>query len=210
MADVEEVSHGGTMGKLQGRLEKYVGAAAAAFLVFALEVIQIVVIAALIIWPIRAYLVKPFYVRGASMEPTFSDKQYFLIDEITYRFHEPKRGDVVVFKYPLNTDEFFIKRIVGMPGDRISVANGKVIISNAERSDGVILDEEYTAFAHTSGNEDITLNPDEYFVMGDNRSASLDSRNFGPVNEQFLVGKVWLRGWPLDMISTFDNPEYGF
>lgn len=209
MIDQEETPKGGGMASMQRRLEQYVGVAAAAFIVFALEVVQIVVIAALIIWPIRAYLVKPFYVRGASMEPTFADREYLLIDEITYRFHEPKRGDVVVFKYPLDPGEFFIKRIVGMPGDRISIANGKVIITNEDRTDGVILDEEYTAFAHTSGNEDVTLNPDEYFVMGDNRSASLDSRNFGPVKEDFLVGKVWFRGWPVDKISTFDNPEYG-
>ena len=108
-------------------LVRVFGAAVGGVLLFLLEIVQIVVIAAAIIIPIRYFLVQPFYVRGASMEPTFLDREYLLIDEITYRFRDPQRGDVVVFRYPRDPSEFFIKRVIGVPGDTVDVANGKVV-----------------------------------------------------------------------------------
>jgi signal peptidase I len=194
---------------LRSFLEKWVGPTIAGLMIVLIEVIQIVVIAAAIIIPVRYFLVQPFYVRGASMEPTFVDREYLLIDEISYRFHTPKRGDVVVFRYPRDTSEFFIKRVVGMPGDTVDIRSDQVIITNDEHPEGVIISEPYIdEFTYTGLNTHATLNPNEYFMLGDNRDASLDSRNFGPVPEEFFVGKVWVRGWPLHRFSTFDPPLY--
>ncbi|OGL71776.1 signal peptidase I [Candidatus Uhrbacteria bacterium RIFCSPHIGHO2_02_FULL_53_13] len=180
-----------------------------ALLIFTIEIVQIVVIAAAIIIPVRYFVVQPFVVRGASMEPTFTDREYLLVDEISYRFHEPIRGDVVVFRYPLDPSEFFIKRVVGVPGDTVDVRNGKIVVSNAKHPDGAVLDESYLGPAgHTGLDTHVVLNLDEYFLLGDNRGASLDSRNFGPVKEEFLVGKVWVRGWPLQRFGAFHPPEY--
>ncbi len=189
-------------------LVRIFGPVVGGILLFLLEIVQIVVIAAAIIIPIRYFLVQPFYVRGASMEPTFLDREYLLIDEITYRFREPQRGDVVVFRYPRDPSEFFIKRMIGVPGDTIDVANGKVSVTNAEHSGGVVLEEEYTSVPGTTGTEHVTLNPDEYFLLGDNRPASMDSRSFGPVKREYLVGRVWLRGLPVDRFWVFEPPVY--
>ncbi len=189
-------------------LVRIFGPVVGGILLFVLEIVQIVVIAAAIIIPIRYFLVQPFYVRGASMEPTFLDREYLLIDEITYRFREPQRGDVVVFRYPRDPSEFFIKRVIGLPGDTVDVANGKVIVTNDLHSGGVVLEEEYTSVPGTTGTEHVTLNPDEYFLMGDNRPASMDSRSFGPVKREYVVGRVWLRGLPVDRFWVFEPPVY--
>jgi signal peptidase I len=175
---------------------------------FLWEMLQIVIVATLIIAPIRYFLVQPFYVKGASMEPSFFDGEYLLINEIGYRIDEPKRGDVVVFKYPHDTKEYFIKRIIGMPGDSVDVQNGKVIITNPENPAGAVLNEEYLDQFVTMGDEHIVLNPDEYYLLGDNRSASMDSRSFGPVKRKYFVGKVWFRGLPLSNFWVFESPIY--
>lgn len=194
---------------LRSFLERWVGTSIAALLIFTIEIVQIVVIAAAIIIPVRYFLVQPFVVRGASMEPTFVDREYLLVDEISYRLHEPTRGEVVVFRYPLDPSEFFIKRVVGLPGDTVDIRNGKVIVTNAEHPEGVVLDEFYLDSVYGSGLEShAVLNPNEYFLLGDNRGASLDSRNFGPVKEEFFIGKVWVRGWPLKRFGVFDPPKY--
>ena len=184
------------------------GPAVGGILLFLLEVVQIVVIAAAIIIPVRYFLVQPFYVRGASMEPTFIDREYLLIDEISYRFSEPRRGDVVVFRYPRDKTEFFIKRVIGVPGDTVTINNGKVVVTNDAHTNGVVLEEEYINQPTTKGSEHVTLNPDEYFVLGDNRGASLDSRSFGPIKSEHIVGKVWLRGLPIDRFWVFEPPTY--
>lgn len=175
---------------------------------FGIEIVQIVVIAAAIIIPIRFFLVQPFYVRGASMEPSFYDREYLLIDELSYRFNEPVRGDVVVFRYPRDPSEFFIKRIIGLPGETVDVKDGKVIVTNDSNEGGVVLEEDYTDHIVTPGDDHVKLNPDEYFLMGDNRTASLDSRSFGPVKQEYFVGKVWLRGLPISSFWVFDRPIY--
>ncbi len=206
---MKETESKATPSVLRSVLERWVGPTIAGLLIVTIEVVQIVVIAAAIIIPVRYFLVQPFYVRGASMEPTFVDREYLLIDEISYRFHDPKRGDVVVFRYPKDPSEFFIKRIIGMPGDIVDIRSDQVIITNDEHPEGVIISEPYVdEFVHTGLNTHATLNPNEYFLLGDNRDASLDSRNFGPVQEKFFVGKVWVRGWPLYRFSTFDPPIY--
>ncbi len=177
---------------------------------FILEITKVVVISLAIIIPIRYFLIQPFYVKGASMEPTFEDHQYLIINEISYRFEQPKRGDVVVFRYPKDPRQFFIKRIIGLPGETVEVREGKVYIYNDEYKNGVAINESmYLPNAVTAGGrQETVLAEGEFYVLGDNRSASLDSRSFGPVPQRLIVGKVWVRGWPFSDFTIFDTPEY--
>ena len=173
------------------------------------ELIQVVAISLAIIIPVRYFLVQPFYVKGASMEPSFYDQEYLIIDEITYRFSEPQRGDIVVFRYPNDPKQYFIKRVIGLPGETVEIAGGQIKIFNDANPNGVVLDEKmYLTQDYTATTRTVTLKSDEYFVLGDNRLASYDSRFFGPVARSFIVGKVWLRGWPLDRLKVFKETQY--
>ncbi|MEK9151828.1 MAG: signal peptidase I [Patescibacteria group bacterium] len=175
---------------------------------FVAELVHIVVISLAIIVPIRYFLIQPFYVKGASMEPNFYDHEYLIIDELSYRFRPPARGDIVVFRYPLDPSQFFIKRIIGFPGERIRVENGKVSITPSGASQEIMLDESaYLGTVFSPGDKELTLGANEYFVMGDNRSASMDSRSFGPVSRSAIVGRVWVRGWPPEKITVFSAPK---
>lgn len=175
---------------------------------FILEIFKVIVISLAIIIPVRYFLIQPFYVKGASMEPNFFDHEYLIINEIGYRFEEPDRGDIVVFRYPRDPRQYFIKRIIGLPGETVSVENGEVSILNPEHPEGFVIEESYLKGASTPGSKETVLGHDEYFVLGDNRDASLDSRNFGPVPRRLIVGKAWFRGWPFDRITIFDTPQY--
>ncbi|MGE5393034.1 MAG: signal peptidase I [Candidatus Saccharibacteria bacterium] len=186
-------------------------------LMFALDFLKVVVIALAIILPIRYFIFQPFIVQGSSMEPNFSNGQYLIIDEISYRFEQPKRGDVLVLKYPNNPKEYFIKRIIGLPGEKVEIDNGKVTIFNPEHPNGVALDESYLpsqglTFPHNSGlvggKKTLELTSDEYFMMGDNRLASSDSRDWGPLNRNGIVGKVFVRALPLTDFTRFKTPAY--
>ena len=170
----------------------------------AFETIKVVVISFAIILPIRYFLIQPFYVEGASMEPSFQSHEYLIIDEITYRFQEPARGDVVVLRYPRDPQQYFIKRIIGLPGERIKITDGTVFI-NGEQLQESYLSQEY-ATSYTM--DELTLAPMEFFVMGDNRANSLDSRSFGPLSRNNIVGRAWIRGWPIDRLSFFSSPRY--
>lgn len=170
---------------------------------FFIELLQVVIVALIIIIPVRYYFIKPFYVKGASMEPTFYDHEYLVIDEISYRFKEPVRGDIIVFRYPKDPKQYFIKRIVGLPGETVQITNNRVFI-NGQQVDETYLEEQ----TDTRGEIVVTLQPDEYFVLGDNRNYSLDSRSFGPLPRKYMVGKTWIRGWPFDKITVFDPPVY--
>ena len=175
---------------------------------FIFEVIQVVVISLAIIIPIRYFLIQPFYVKGASMEPNFYDHEYLIIDEISYRFTEPERGDIVVFRYPNDPKQYFIKRIIGLPNETIEIQNGQVLVYNEVNPEGAVVEEEYLVDTYTAGNKKVKLRDDEFFVLGDNRTSSMDSRTFGPVNNDYIVGRVWLRGWPVTKLKIFKNPEY--
>ncbi|MFZ6036402.1 MAG: signal peptidase I [Patescibacteria group bacterium] len=176
---------------------------------FLIELIKIVLIAVVIIIPIRYFLFQPFYVRGASMEPNFEDNQYLIIDEITYRFNDPQRGDVVVIRDPKNTAEFLIKRIIGLPHEVVEIGDGRVTIINEQNPEGAALPESYLAdYIQTSGNQRVELGADQYFVMGDNRPVSLDSRSFGPLPRREIVGRAWLRVWPFETFTLFTPPTY--
>lgn len=176
------------------------------------EFVKIVIISLVIILPIRYFIIQPFYVKGASMEPTFHDHEYLIIDEISYRFHAPQRGDIIVFRYPQDPQEYFIKRVIGLPGEKVEVKDGQVYIYNDQNPDGFVLDESaYLASdvkTYDVTDQIVSLNSDEYFVLGDNRNSSKDSRSFGAVNKSFLTGRVALRGWPFAKFTVFHTPTY--
>lgn len=169
---------------------------------FVFEVVKVVIISLAIILPIRYFLVQPFVVDGASMEPNFYNKEYLVINEISYRFNQPQRGEIVIFKNPENPSVYFIKRMIGLPGEKIEIKKGVVYINDQ------LLPEPYLQHFSSADYPARTLGPDEYFLMGDNRSNSHDSRNIGPVNKKYIIGKVWFRGWPLNRLNTFNLPNY--
>jgi signal peptidase I len=188
---------------------------------FLLEIIKVFILAVVIITPIRIFLFQPFFVQGASMEPNFEDGQYLIVNELGYKktnvgvggkdlftaqpFKELKRGDVVVFRYPKDPKQFFIKRVIGLPGETIKVSGGNVTISDSKNPSGFMLDESsYLAQGlKTQGEETVDLNADQYFVMGDNRSYSHDSRAFGPVDKSLVIGKVLVRAWPFNKAAIY-------
>ena len=173
------------------------------------ETIKVIIISLVIIIPVRYFLIQPFYVKGASMEPNFYDHEYLIIDEISYRLDKPQRGDVVVFRPPNNPSQFYIKRIIGLPGETIKIEQGKIIIINPENPQGFQLSEQiYLPNTQTQGSQQVTLGPDQYYLLGDNRSSSLDSRIFGPVKKDNIIGRVWIRGWPFSRITVFNDQSY--
>lgn len=188
---------------------------------FLLELIKIVFWAFLIIAPVRMFLFQPFFVQGASMEPAFENNEYLIINEFGYKktevgisgksffsvepFKKLARGDVIVFRYPKNRSQFFIKRIVGLPEEKIAIKEGRITIYNSANPEGLALDEKnyLSESVRTSGDLVIKLNESEYFVMGDNRMFSSDSRYWGPILSSDIIGKVFLRAWPLNDATVF-------
>ncbi len=174
-----------------------------------LEIAEIAIIALGAVFVVRSFLIQPFLVSGSSMAPNFSNGDYVLIDELTYRMREPVRGEVVVFKYPKDESTYFIKRVIGLSGERVVVSNGVVKIYNAENKDGLILGEEYLPDGlSTSGSSDTQLGEEEYFVMGDNRQFSYDSRVWGKVPKKDIIGIARLRLWPPSGLTVFAAPQY--
>ena len=161
------------------------------FLHFIWEIAKITIIALIIVIPIRVFIFQPFFVSGASMEPNFHNLDYLIVDEISYHLGEPQRGDVVVFYNPNNTNQRFIKRIIALPGETIKIEGGNVYLRQTQEGEFLIFDEtEYLAEdVDTKGNMTITLEENQYFVMGDNRGSSYDSRIFGPLDKGYMIGK---------------------
>lgn len=173
------------------------------FLSFIWSTLKLVVIALAITLPIRYFVIQPFFVLGASMEPTFHNGDYLIINEISYFVGQPSRGDVIVFRYPYNTKEYYIKRVIGLPGETIEIHSDRITIKNNEHPEGFALREAYLPPEITGGDIVKTLGPDEYFVLGDNREASSDSRSWGPLKREFITGKVWIRAFPFDHAEAF-------
>lgn len=159
-------------------------------------IVRTLLVALAVVLPIRLFIAQPFIVRGASMEPNFKDGEYLVVDELSYRFREPERGDVIIFRYPNDPAQFFIKRIVGLPGETVVIKSGYVYIRN-EKGEDIKLEETYLSpKALTVSNEVVLLGHTDYFVLGDNRPASSDSRVWGTLDERYLVGRAFLRLFP--------------
>jgi len=168
------------------------------------EVSKVVIISLAIIIPVRYFLIQPFYVKGASMEPNFHNLEYLIIDEITYRFDDPQRGDVVVLRNPDLQSQFFIKRVIGLPGETIEIKDRSVYINDEKLDESQYLDVSVETF----GKQKVQLGDDQYFVMGDNRNESKDSRVIGPIEPDSIIGRTWLRAWPLNRLDHFSSIEY--
>jgi signal peptidase I len=160
------------------------------------EIVRFSIIAILIVIPIRMFIAQPFIVSGASMDDTFHSGEYLIVDQVSYYFDKPVRGEVIVFRYPRDPSKFFIKRIIGIPGDIINIEDAKITITNAENPDGFTLDEEYVQSMAVSKPFTETLGDREYFVMGDNRDHSSDSRSWGVLQENRIVGRALFRLFP--------------
>lgn len=178
------------------------------FFIFIWEIAKIVAIAALIVIPIRYFLFQPFFVKGQSMDPNFENGDYLIVDEISYRFSEPQRGEVIVFKYPKDPSHRFIKRIVGLPGETVEIKDGKVIIFYGDGTSQVLNESEYLSDLMTAGDFRIILGENEYFVLGDNRPFSFDSRRFGVLPKDKIIGRVIFRAWPFATLTKFEAPAY--
>lgn len=166
------------------------------------ETVRFLLISFAIVIPLRIFVAQPFIVSGASMDPTFQNGQYLIVDELSYNIGNPSRGDVIVFKYPKNPSQYFIKRIIGLPGETVSIDNqGHVSIKDANGNVTLTLKEPYVAYPK----DDValrTLAAGEYFVMGDNRAGSFDSRAWGPVRRELIVGRAFLRLFPINSINV--------
>lgn len=179
------------------------------------DFVKTVIIFAIIYVVIRTYVAQPFLVRGRSMEQTFSDGDYLVVDELSYRFREPKRFEVIVFKTDFLTEnapqEYYIKRIIGLPGDRVVIKDGKVLVYENNSIIPTELSEAYIADGiQTLAPElvDITLGENKYFVLGDNRGNSSDSRYWGELDKSYIVGKPMVRLLPLNNLTFFSQEEF--
>lgn len=169
---------------------------------FFTELLKFVVVAAVIVLPVRLFVAQPFIVSGESMSPTFENGEYLIVDELTYRLEEPKRGDVVIFRYPRNPSEFFIKRIIGLPGETVTIEDGTVSVKEAGGTT-IILDEPYVKNIGNGRNATYTVDEESYFVMGDNRPESSDSRVWGLMPKENLIGRAFVRLLPVNEAGIF-------
>ncbi|MFA6076616.1 MAG: signal peptidase I [Candidatus Paceibacterota bacterium] len=165
------------------------------------ELARFAMIALIIVVPIRVFIAGPFIVSGSSMIPTFENANYLIVDKISYKFGNPKRDDVVVFKYPNDQTKFFIKRIIGLPNETVDIKGNVVTITNKKYEEGFTLNEPYVKNIANNMTH-VELKNDEYFVMGDNRSGSSDSRYWGAVKRDLLVGRAFLRLFPINKMSV--------
>jgi signal peptidase I len=169
---------------------------------FFTELLKFVVVAAVIVLPVRLFVAQPFIVSGESMSPTFENGEYLIVDELTYRLAAPERGDVVIFRYPRNPKEFFIKRIIGLPNETVAVRDNTVTVTQTDGTE-ITLDEPYVKNLGNGINATYVVDQDSYFVMGDNRPESSDSRIWGLMPRENLIGRAFLRLLPVDQASLF-------
>ena len=172
------------------------------------ELLRFAIIALIIVLPIKWFIITPFLVSGASMEDTFYHNDYLIVDRVSYRFENPARGDVIIFRYPRDPSKYFIKRVIGLPGETIKIDGSQVIITNTEHPEGLILDEPNAQITRQMGSLTQELGAEEYFVMGDNRDASSDSRVWGTLEESKIIGRALLRLFPLNEVGLFPG-SYG-
>ena len=181
---------------------------------FAFEVTKVVVIALVIVVPLRVFIFQPFLVRGDSMVPTYHNGDYLIVDQISYRFNDPERGDVIVLKFPFDPSQRFIKRIAGLPGESVEVKDGKVVVYgvNEEGKEARVLDESgyLPSDLQTPGSLRLDLKEKEYFVLGDNRPFSSDSRKWGVLSEDLIIGKVLVNVFSLEAFAKEIIPQENY
>lgn len=172
-----------------------------------MEIIRFALIAILIVVPVRLFIAQPFIVSGASMEDTFHSGEYLIVDQVTYKLTKPSRGDVIIFRYPRDPSKFFIKRVIGLPGETVTIEDGIVTITNDANPTGMVLGEDYAEVMPPAAKFVETIGAREYFVMGDNRDESSDSRAWGVLQEERIVGRAWLRLFPPQEVDYLPGAE---
>lgn len=175
---------------------------------FILEVAKIVIIALAIVIPIRYLLFQPFIVKGQSMESNFFDGDYLIVDELSYRLRSPERGEIIVFDSPFDPTSRYIKRIIGLPGETVEIRNEEVTIYSGGNQQILNETQYLPEDVQTIGDLKVALNDNEYFVLGDNRLVSFDSRKFGPLSKEEIIGRVYFRAWPFDLFGKIEIPIY--
>lgn len=160
------------------------------------DILRFTLLSLLVVIPFRMFIAQPFIVSGLSMDPTFKNGDYLIVDQITPRLNGLERGNVIVFRYPLNESRSFIKRVIGLPGETLEIEEGIVTIKNSEHPEGFTLDEPYVLYQRNF-TATLTLKDTEYFVMGDNRDGSLDSRIWGPLERRFIIGRPLFQLFPI-------------
>jgi signal peptidase I len=166
------------------------------------ELVRYVIVALAIVIPFRVFIAQPYVVSGASMDPTFKNGDYLIVDQLSKRFNEPERGAVYIIRYPKDPSKFFIKRLIAFPREKISIKSGKLTIYNKDNPEGFNIVEPYVVFARNE-NFEMTLGENEYFVMGDNRAGSSDSRAWGSLPKEYIIGKPVIRLLPLTKLSLW-------
>jgi len=172
------------------------------------DLLKFAFIALVIVVPIRMFIAQPFVVNGESMFPTFHNKEYLIVDEISYTLRDPRRGEVTIFRYPTDPSRFFIKRVIGLPNEKIEIKDGVVKIINKDNPDGFVLNEPYINEKFTTTETYATGN-NQYFVMGDNRNRSSDSRSWGVLSKKLMVGRAYLRLLPFDSLAYLPGEYKG-
>jgi signal peptidase I len=175
---------------------------------FIWDLVKVFLVAFVLVWGvIRPFIAEPFVVSGSSMVPNFHNREYLIVEKISYRLHPPERGDVIVFRYPKDPTQYFIKRIIALPGERVTVGQGHVTIFNTQHPEGLTLDEQYLSNQDTTLGrpELVELGGNDYYVLGDNRMYSSDSRVWGALPKAEFIGKVWLRVLPISQFGLISH-----
>lgn len=176
---------------------------------FFLDIIQTLVVAAAVFVIAYLFLFQPHQVIGNSMEPNFFDKEYILTDKISYRFRQPARGDVIIFKAPPDPEREYIKRAIGLPGERIKIFEGKIYLNGQGLNEAYLLTQSFAVpGSFLKEGEEMTIPPSYYFVLGDNRSHSSDSREWGFVSRTSIIGRAFLRYWPIPQVGLLPKASY--
>ncbi len=166
------------------------------------ELIKYAVIALIVVVPFRIFIAQPYIVSGSSMDPTFKDGDYLIVDQLSKRFGDPERESVLIVRYPKDPSKFFIKRLIAFPGEKVEIRSGVVTIFNSENPDGLTLSNSY--IEHKKQDEfSVELGDDEYFVMGDNRASSSDSRVWGSLPKENIIGQPILRLLPVSHVEIW-------
>lgn len=190
------------------------GTVARSFFAMVFEILKTIFIVGVLALIFRVFIIQPFIVEGHSMDPTLSDKDYLLIDKISYKFFQPQRGDIIVFRYPKDERLNYIKRVIGLPGERVRVTDREVTVFNSEDSISMVLNENYLLDPDgkkiNTGQKviEVEIPANSYFVMGDNRLGSSDSRIWGALDKSEIIGRFLFRLFPLNHLQLFHRPEY--
>lgn len=178
---------------------------------FFLDLLEVVVFAVGIFFFVYLLIMQPHKVSGMSMHPNFPDKEFLLTEKVTYYRRNPVRGDVVVFTPPVSNTDEYIKRVIGLPGEKILLRAGHVYINGKLLTESYLKDDILTESEDflTEG-EEYTIPEGKYFVLGDNRPRSSDSRAFGPITKAAMSGRAWIVYWPISNAGTVKKVSYSF